>query len=103
MNPECQYQLNQINSCTAWIQENDKIDYDWLTNEDFPAFPCTVDQVTDTLDWGHTPYSGLTPKNYFVRKYHRGALGGCARSETVKVGNQPLGTAVFLYISRGRR
>ena len=83
--------------CSAWIQENDESGDAWLSHANMPACPCSVNDVLDSEPkWEHTAYTGflgtsaiggLNISNYLVRKYHKGALGGCARSETVEVGN----------------
>lgn len=84
-------------SCSLWIQENDETGYAWLEHEEMPACPCNVTDVIDSEpDWGYTSYSGffgtgligvVDVSNYQVRRFHEGALGGCARSATVDVGN----------------
>ena len=91
---DCQDKQDQ---CSVWIQENDEGGYAWLEHENMPACPCNVnDVIDDEPDWGYTAYSGVfgtgsigivNYSNHLVRKYHRGALGGCARSAPVDVGN----------------
>ena len=71
--------------CSDWIQENDTHGYGWLNA--LPSCPCNLSEVNNhEPHWGYVPYTGHI-KSFTVQDYHEGALGGCARSSTVEVGN----------------
>ena len=76
--------------CKQFIRSNSRIGYEWLKK--LPSCPCARDSV-DT-SWGDDP-------DNVVRKYHKGAEGGCFRSLPIDAGNTKLSAQQCCYDRKG--